>query len=669
MSPAVARKVAVTNDRLVERIDRDLWARSAYEKELDLDDLIFNWVKKGVTDLDVRGAITSITLERTIEGASTVEITLQDPDSRLLGKQKVWEPKPKKGKKRDVDRDVYGSAIVKPLARGRTMEIRLDGVVYRLVKLSKNGDDVSLTFEDRVVYWLRRKGGANGKPRRVNRSKVTRAQFILSLVRELKSERVRFVCPDLNVKQPIDQGATNTSVRHKKGGKSKGKGLEVGGDVTVKGRRATAEQRRIGERVLAVANDLDAGSKATLALIEACIVESMMTNIPTGLSSSVGILQLLDIHGPVSVRMNVEHCVKLFLTRGFTGRGGAIALARQNPNASAGQIAQMVQGSAFPTAYDEVRSDAIKWLDGYAGSGSSIPEADAAGGRTRYKSYQFARNKDEDSWTAIQRLANEVGWRAFMQGRSFFYMSEDDLYRRKPLHVIRASDPAILGFDFAVDWGRPVSEARVSVVAGKWTVPPGEPVTVKGYGPADGRWLCVAWRRDYFSPVAEVILRQPGREQLEPAPESETIPGSSSSGVSVEFDGDAPERVLRAYRRADAIDKKAQAYVWGGGHGTFNDSRGYDCSGFVSSCLNAGGMLSTPQATPGLIGWGQPGKGKSMTVYVLENGNAHMSHTFIVFTIGGRVRYAEAGGAESGRTGWHRPRSTSGFSARHWPGT
>jgi hypothetical protein len=58
-----------------------------------------------------------------------------------------------------------------------------------------------------------------------------------------------------------------------------------------------------------------------------------------------------------------------------------------------------------------------------------------------------------------------------------------------------------------------------------------------------------------------------------------------------------------------------------------------------------------------------------MTVWVKENGNPHMSHTFLTFKVKGRTRFAEAGGAKSGHTGWHSPRSTAGFEPRHWPGT
>ncbi len=38
-------------------------------------------------------------------------------------------------------------------------------------------------------------------------------------------------------------------------------------------------------------------------------------------------------------------------------------------------------------------------------------------------------------------------------------------------------------------------------------------------------------------------------------------------------------------------------YVWGGGHSGWGPQAGYDCSGFVSAVLHAGGYLSSPQDT------------------------------------------------------------------------
>jgi cell wall-associated NlpC family hydrolase len=579
----------------------------------------------------------------------------------------MWQPKGKT-KGRHVEYDYAGNAVVRPVQRGQAMEIALDGIVFRLIKVSRGSGDVTLTFEDRTVYWLRHKRGA----RHVSRAKVTRAQFILSLVREVKADRTRFVCPELNIRQPIDSGKARKTTQTKPS-KSSRRGLATG-TLTVKGRRATPDQLRIGQRALAVADQLGASPKATVALMAACIVESGVQNLTHGDGSSVGVLQLLSMHGSVQRRLDVEWCVKLFLTQGFTGRGGAVTLAKRNPSMSAGDIAATVQGPAaqYRGRYGQVATEAQAWVDSYGGSGGSVPEADASGGGTRYRSYQFTREADEDSWTAIQRLADEVGWRCFVQGRSIFYLSEQDLYRRDPQYTITNDDPAILELDFDVDWGKPVSECTLSVVAGRWTCPPGDTVLIEGYGPPDGRWLCTSWQRDYFSPVASITLKQPGKEKLEPQAEQAAQKSSSSdTGELVTDDGvDRTSAVGRAYARADAIDKQNRGYVWGGGHGSFNDSRGYDCSGFVSSCLNAAGLLSgSPQATGGLVSWGQPGRGKHMTVWVKENGIPHQSHTFIIFNLKGTDRYAEAGGGNSAHTGWHSPRSTAGFVPRHWPGT
>jgi hypothetical protein len=58
-------------------------------------------------------------------------------------------------------------------------------------------------------------------------------------------------------------------------------------------------------------------------------------------------------------------------------------------------------------------------------------------------------------------------------------------------------------------------------------------------------------------------------------------------------------------------------YVYGGGHGGRGPQAGYDCSGFVSAVLHAGGYLTQPVDTtalpqqPGM----EPGPGQYVTVY------------------------------------------------------
>jgi hypothetical protein len=58
-------------------------------------------------------------------------------------------------------------------------------------------------------------------------------------------------------------------------------------------------------------------------------------------------------------------------------------------------------------------------------------------------------------------------------------------------------------------------------------------------------------------------------------------------------------------------------YVYGGGHGSWGPQAGYDCSGFVSAVLHAGGYLSEPvdtTALPQQAGM-EPGPGQYVTVY------------------------------------------------------
>jgi hypothetical protein len=50
-----------------------------------------------------------------------------------------------------------------------------------------------------MVYWLKRKFGEKA----ASRADVTRAEFILSLLREVKEETIPFVCPALHEKQRI----------------------------------------------------------------------------------------------------------------------------------------------------------------------------------------------------------------------------------------------------------------------------------------------------------------------------------------------------------------------------------------------------------------------------------------------------------------------------------
>jgi len=615
-----------------------------------------------VRNLDRRidGSITGGSLERTIDGASTLTITLHDPQRVLL----------------------------RSGAFGRSSEVRLDRLYWRLAKVSKTGDDLTLTFEDREVSLLRAKRGPK-KP--APRSKVTRAEFALSLVREVKAGGgITFVCPELHVRQKVagidSKKAERTDASR---ATNREKGLSRSVALTVKGAAASTEQKRNAERVLDVADSLDADDRATLALLQACIVESTIRNLNYGDRDSRGILQVRDgtAAGMSINNRDVSECANAFLTRGFyhdpeLGGGGAIALARRHPDVSTGRIAQATQGSARPAEYDKWYAEAKQWLKAYTGSDVSDTRE-----LTRKLPYQFRRGGTdgsvEDSWTCLQRLAQEVNWRCFMSAGSLYFVSETTLLRAKPRLVVSEDTPGVLGIDFDVDVGKPLSEVTITARASRWIAAPGAVVQLEDCGPADGRWLVSSIERGLFDATATITLRRPTQPLPEPAPETVTESVATTGSATADALGGL---IGKAYAAAERISEKHLPYVWGGGHahagtpdrGTGRDPGiGYDCSGAVSAVLANAGMgftLGGPGWGSAQIAssWGEHGEGQGMTVWSCPDLPQQAGHAFIVFHTPEGDRHWGTGhwGSDWSGPGFKpQMHHTTYFTPRHWPGT
>ena len=195
-----------------KRLTRRQWRRFeqvGFRPEQDLDELELNWSERKVRDLEARGALTAVQIEATLEGAPNVVVTLRDPELALFRRRAGRVKKRKRDRRAGpVQVDEGWDAIMPPDVLGRPMQIRLDGVTYQCVKATyaDGSSEAQLTFEHELVYLLKRHKGSKRAPR----SKVTRAQFILALVREIEPEvrrrTYRFVCPELNIRQPIDKG-------------------------------------------------------------------------------------------------------------------------------------------------------------------------------------------------------------------------------------------------------------------------------------------------------------------------------------------------------------------------------------------------------------------------------------------------------------------------------
>ncbi len=98
-------------------------------------------------------------------------------------------------------------------------------------------------------------------------------------------------------------------------------------------------------------------------------------------------------------------------------------------------------------------------------------------------------------------------------------------------------------------------------------------------------------------------------------PGAATVPGGKAkivAGGKAVAPANAPRAVKDVIAAANRIEDKP--YIYGGGHGNFNDE-GYDCSGAASYALHGGGLLKTPLDSSGMAKYGEPGKGKWISVY------------------------------------------------------
>lgn len=94
---------------------------------------------------------------------------------------------------------------------------------------------------------------------------------------------------------------------------------------------------------------------------------------------------------------------------------------------------------------------------------------------------------------------------------------------------------------------------------------------------------------------------------------SDLSAASATTGTAATSASDP--RVQSMLQEANSLLGKP--YVWGGGHDNFGPQTGYDCSGFVSAVLHAGGYLSSPQDTetlPTAAGI-ESGPGQYVTIY------------------------------------------------------
>ena len=466
--------------------------------------------------IDLTTHIENAEIERTIDGASTLRITVLD-----------------------TDRTVLNSGVLMSDA-----SVSVDGLVFRLVAHSVIDRRLTLTFEDEIVAILRTYSGF----KKANRDRITRAQFARQLVREVTEQRIEFISPELREVQPI---AAPTQAERDKN-REFGLGSGAAGDISVKGVQPNGFQVLNIEGVLDTGVRLGARRKLLITSMMVIIQESNAMNLPRGAAldgtDSTGLFQQRPSQGwPGTGVVSVD--AEAFFR-------AAQREDKRFPRLTHGQLAQNVQRSAFPRAYDQWQAEAerIVAVYGYAESNDVVI--------TRNEPFFFSRGEEgeeepEDTWTALQRLAKEVNWRCFVVSGSLYFISEDQLIASAPRAEVNDKAPGVIGINADFDSGQELGDIEVVAQIGRWSAPPGTIVRVTELGPLNGKWIVNDIRRSLFRSDGTISLRRLDPKLPEPAPE--TVVDDVTFGLEIET-GNIRDRIVAVAR--EMLSRSAR-YTYG----------------------------------------------------------------------------------------------------------
>jgi len=484
--------------------------------DIDMDRFVLYISSKVMTDIATR--IVSGSVSRNMQASTELAVTIND----------------------------YDRAILHSDLLGRDLDVQVDGLWFRLKGVEKQGDDLTLKFEDREIAILR----TYNKWKIASRSKVTRAQFILNLIREVKELDIPVVIPELRKVQPVQAFAEDTVGLDTALNKAKGIPLEPQSEpvqdpmppaytpIIVKrkggagfmvrgGGPYPANDQRLQNARIIIATCEDMRKKQTIrrkviicALMTA-IEESSLINNPGGDGTSAGLFQQIDQYwGSYEDRTDPETATRNFMKH-------AIAEDEKNPNLSYNDLCQAVQRSGYPYRYGQYRWEAQRILNAYGILGGDVDTVGIAedngqhatlpGGGGGNGEFYFWRGdiydragqkyrKPEDSWTCIQRLAREVNWFGFFVSGTFYYLSQDDMLMQQPQMILTEFADGVTSLDGDVDSNKKVATLSLGVRVGRWMIPPGNVISVQNMGPFNGRWIVSEYSRDLFSLEADVTL-------------------------------------------------------------------------------------------------------------------------------------------------------------------
>jgi cell wall-associated NlpC family hydrolase len=454
--------------------------------------------------------------------------------------------------------------------------------------------------------------------------------------------------------------------------------------LTVKGQPMSARQQHIASILIGAGQQLNAGSLATEAIIFDAIFESDIGE-DNGWDASNetyggplgGSISYFGSYGSSSSDAVAQQMAQSFFQggRGYQG-GGAIALARTSSDVAyiGSQVTAAVpfNSQGYSTQYlsqDFPFSEAIAEARAIvAASGGATTKGGTAGGAAQPETtgpvahpkaggsgtvvdgsstttYAFSvggtDNPDEDYWTAINRLAQEVNWYLFSNGEYLVYMDGQEMLAQKPAVTIdRIKDnarfyenQASFSFDNTsytyvsqhlrrfrtqrqthVSVSQSPTEATINLICGIEEILGGDVVELTNFGLGDGRWVVSEARRSVFDVYSELTLvpaiapiteasaaGTTGSTSTSSTSGSIVTPGSSTSGASTTtpLSGSLRNKVVQAALQAVARQKASGAYDYPPQDelharpypsSLFGPAPVYiDCSSFAILCYKAAG--------------------------------------------------------------------------------
>lgn len=551
--------------------------------DVDVDD--FHLQMRRGAGIQIESSITSAIIDRTIDGASSLTVTVDD----------------------EVNRTIQLSGML-----GHGVDVNLDGLYFTLVGVKKTGRAVTLTFEEREVNLLRKYKSFIMAQRwsKQNPQGITRAQFALRMIREVKEVDLKWTIPELHIHQAVSDLTANqyligpdlqptpgsnqvqdatTAMQER----SKGIALD-NSQLKVRGASAQRWQIKNANIILQTGDAANASRKVMIASMMTAIDESSFYNYPKGYPSGTGIFQQNPAYWPATANIATDAAAFFKRCKQMNADFPNVSLATlcylvQHNKAGASAYAPFEQeGTAFVNAYDHVVGDSQATQ--YA-QGAQIDQ-----GTNLFIRGQISKAKGmsgqyimtpENSWNCLQRIAQEVNWRCFIVSGRVYFISEHWLFKSKPFMTISEDSDGIDWIDYDYDEGKHKATCTITAHLKRWSAPPGSTIDITDMGIIDGKYLVEEISRSLYDTIATITASKP----LPILPEPVSLGGVPSglaggAGTSVPRDSLTNANQVQKTVVAFAKSQLGVPYQWGA------DSPGvaFDCSGLTQAAYAAAGI-------------------------------------------------------------------------------